>query len=43
MFMRWRRAKEAQEGTKAILWMVVSLIVTALGLTGLLGVFCGGT
>jgi hypothetical protein len=36
-FLQWRKAKRAEEGTKATLWLVISVIVTALGLASSLG------
>ena len=43
LFMQWRKAKEAQKGTEAIVWMAASAIVSACGVISLLGAVCGGS
>ncbi len=42
LFMQWRKAKEAQKRSEAIIWMVASAIVSACGVLSLLGAICGG-
>jgi hypothetical protein len=37
LFTQWRKAQAAQKRTDALLWGAASVLVSALGLIGLLG------